>query len=59
MFLGLTGGRAGRYGLVGMCLDAGDKVNKVAGQENKNGECTGIDWAYWGVIGCTVGRRGV
>jgi hypothetical protein len=25
MFLGLTGGRAGGYGLVGACIDAGDE----------------------------------
>jgi hypothetical protein len=36
MFLGLTGGRAGGYGLVWVYVDMGDKVNEVAGQENEN-----------------------
>jgi hypothetical protein len=57
MFLGLTGGRAGGYGLIGACIDTGDEVDKVAGWENENGLCAGIDWAYQGVIGCTVGHR--
>jgi hypothetical protein len=34
MFLGLTGGRARGYDLVGLCIDAGDKVDEVAKQEN-------------------------
>jgi hypothetical protein len=37
------------------CIDAGDKVDEVAGWENKNGVCMGIDWVYRGVIDCTVG----
>jgi hypothetical protein len=36
-FLGLTGGRAVGYGLIGMCVDAGDEVDEVARHENKNG----------------------
>jgi hypothetical protein len=40
MFLGLTGGRPGGYGLVGACIDAGDKVDKVARRENENRVCT-------------------
>jgi hypothetical protein len=42
-FLGLTGGRAGGYGLVGVCVDAGDEVHKVAGWENENGVRTGVE----------------
>jgi hypothetical protein len=56
MFLGLTGGRASGYGLVGAYVDAGGEVDEVARRENKNGVCTGIDWAYRGVIDCDVGR---
>jgi hypothetical protein len=59
MFLGLIGGRAGGYGLVGACIDAGDEVNKVAGRENENGVRTDIDWVYWGVAGCTIGHQEV
>jgi hypothetical protein len=55
MFLGLTGGRARGYGLIGACVDAGDEVDKVVGWENKNGVHTGIGWAYRGVIDCEVG----
>jgi hypothetical protein len=55
-FLGLTGGRAGGYGLVGACMDVGDEVDKVAGRENENGVRTGVEWVYWGVIDCAVGR---
>jgi hypothetical protein len=44
-FLGLTGGRAGGYGLVGACVEAGDKVNEVAGRENENGVYTSVGWA--------------
>jgi hypothetical protein len=58
-FLGLTGGRAGGYGLVGACVDAGDEVDKVAGQENKNGVRVSVDWAYWGVVDCDVGCQEV
>jgi hypothetical protein len=57
MFLGLTGGRAGGYGLIEACVDAGDKVDEVAGRENENGVCASIDWAYRGVVDCDVGRR--
>jgi hypothetical protein len=57
MFLGLTGGRAGEYGLVGACVDAGNKVDKVAGRENENGVCTGVDWVYRGVVCCAAGRQ--
>jgi hypothetical protein len=55
-FLGLTGGRAGEYGLVGVCVDAGGEVGEVAGQENENRVHAGIGWAYWGVIDCAVGH---
>jgi hypothetical protein len=54
MFLGLTGGRAGGYGLIGACIDAGDEVDKVAGWENENGVHASIDWAYRGVVDCDV-----
>jgi hypothetical protein len=37
MFLGLTGGRVGGYGLVGAYVDAGGEVDEVAGRENENG----------------------
>jgi hypothetical protein len=56
-FLGLTGGRAGGYGLIGVCVDAEDKVDKVAGQENKNGVRVGVELAYRGVVDCAVKRR--
>jgi hypothetical protein len=49
MFLGLTGGRARGYGFIWACVDAGDEVDEVAGQENENGVCTGIDWVYRGI----------
>jgi hypothetical protein len=52
-FLGLTGVRAG---LIGACVDAGDEVNEVASRENENGVCAGIDWAYRGIAGCTIGH---
>jgi hypothetical protein len=57
MFLGLTGGRAGGYGLVGAYVDAGGEVDEVARRENENVVHAGIDWAYWGVVNCDVGRR--
>jgi hypothetical protein len=38
-------------------VDAGDKVNEVAGQENENGVWVGVEWAYWGIVDCTVGRQ--
>jgi hypothetical protein len=57
MFLGLTGGRARGYGLVGACIDVGDEVNEVASRENENGGCTGVVWAYRGIAGCTIGHR--
>jgi hypothetical protein len=56
-FLGLTGGRAGGYGLIGACIDAGDEVDEVAGRENENGVRASIDWAYRGVANYDVGRR--
>jgi hypothetical protein len=56
-FLGLTGGKARGYGLVRAYVDAGDKVNEVAGQESENGVRAGIVWAYQGIIVCAVGRR--
>jgi hypothetical protein len=56
MFLVLTGGRSRGYGLIGVCVDAGDKVDKVAGQENENGVCMGIAWVYRGVIDCAIGH---
>jgi hypothetical protein len=57
MFLGLTGGRAGGYGLIWVCVDVGNEVDEVASWENGNGVCTGVDWAYRGIASCTVGRR--
>jgi hypothetical protein len=54
-FLGLTGGRAGGYGLIGACVDAEDKVDKVARRENENGVCAGVELAYRGVVDCIVG----
>jgi hypothetical protein len=59
MFLGLTGGRARGYGLVGAYVDAGDEVDEVARQESENGVRAGIGWAYRGVVNCTVGHREV
>jgi hypothetical protein len=59
MFLGLTGGRAGGYSLIGVYMDAGDKVDEVAGQESKNRVCTGIGWVDLGVINCAVGCQEV
>jgi hypothetical protein len=56
LFLGLTGGRARGYGLVGAYVDAGGEVDEVAGQENENRVRMGIDWAYRGVVDCDVGR---
>jgi hypothetical protein len=56
-FLGLTGGRAGGYGLIGACVDMGDEVDEVAGQENQNGVRAGVELAYRGVVDCTVGCR--
>jgi hypothetical protein len=55
-FLGLTGGRARGYGLIGACIDAEDEIDEVIRWENENGVRTGIDWAYWGIVNCTVGR---
>jgi hypothetical protein len=54
--INIPGGRAGVYGFVGAFVDAGDEVDEVAGQENENGVCMGVDWVYWGVIDC-AGRR--
>jgi hypothetical protein len=56
MFLGLTGGRARGYSLIGACVNAGDKVNKVARQENENRVRTGVGWAYRGIVDCDVGH---
>jgi hypothetical protein len=56
-FLGSTGGRAGGYGLVWACVDAGGKVDEVAGRENENGVRAGVELVYWGVVDCTVERR--
>jgi hypothetical protein len=56
-FLGSTGGRTGGYGLVGVCVDAGDEVDKVAGWENENGVRAGVELTYRGIVDCTVGRR--
>jgi hypothetical protein len=39
-----------------MCVDAGDEVDELARWENENGVHTGIDWAYLGVVNCTVRR---
>jgi hypothetical protein len=57
VFLGLTGGRARGYGLIGAYMDIGNEVNEVARRENENGVHTGVELAYWGVINCTVGRQ--
>jgi hypothetical protein len=57
MFLGLTGGRAGGYGLLGACVEAGGEVDEVASHENKNGVRAGVVWAYQGVAGCAIGRQ--
>jgi hypothetical protein len=57
MFLGLTGGRARGYGVVGACMDAEDKVDKVARRENKNRVRARVELAYWGVVDCAVRRR--
>jgi hypothetical protein len=56
MFLGLTGGRAGGYGLVRACVNAGDRVDEVAGRESENEVRTDVGWVYWGVIDYDVGR---
>jgi hypothetical protein len=57
MFLRLTGGRTRGYNLVGVCMGAGDEVDEVARQENENRVRAGVEWAYWGVINCTVERQ--
>jgi hypothetical protein len=57
MFLGLTGGRARGYGLVGAYVDAGGEVDEVARQEKENGVHAGVDWAYQGVVDCDVGHQ--
>jgi hypothetical protein len=38
-------------------MDTGDKVDKVAGQENENGVHVGVELTYRGVVDCTVGRQ--
>jgi hypothetical protein len=55
-FLGLTGGRAGGYGLIGACIDAGDEVDEVARQENENRVHVSVGWAYQGIVDCDVGH---
>jgi hypothetical protein len=55
-FLGSTGGRTRGYGLVGVCVDAGDEVDEVAGQENENGVCVGVELTYLGIVDCTMGH---
>jgi hypothetical protein len=54
-FLGSTGGRARGYGLIGVCVDTGDKVDEVARQKNENGVRMGVEWEYQGVINGAVG----
>jgi hypothetical protein len=60
MFLGLTGGRAGGYSLIGACIDAGDEV---ARQENENGVCMGVSGCRQlrcrisgGITECLIGQ---
>jgi hypothetical protein len=38
-------------------VDAGDEVDEVAGQENKNGVRTGVEWVYLGIVDCAVGHQ--
>jgi hypothetical protein len=38
-------------------VDAGDEVDEVARQENKNGVHTGVELMYQGIVDCTVGCR--
>jgi hypothetical protein len=38
-------------------VDAGDEVDEVAGQENKNRVRAGVEFANQGTVNCTVGRR--
>jgi hypothetical protein len=38
-------------------MDAGDKVDEVARQENENGVRVGVESAYRGIVDCTVGHR--
>jgi hypothetical protein len=38
-------------------MDTGDEVDKVAGQENENGVCVGVELAYRGIFDCTVGHQ--
>jgi hypothetical protein len=59
MFLGLTEGRAEGCGLVWVYVDAGDKVDEVAGRENENGVCAGVAWACRGVVNCDTGCQEV
>jgi hypothetical protein len=55
MFLGLAGGRARGYGLIGACVNAGDKVDEVAVWESKNRVRAGIGWVYQGIVDCDIG----
>jgi hypothetical protein len=55
--MGSTGGGTGGYGLVGVCVDAGDEVNEVAGWESENGVRVRVELTYQGVVDCTVGRQ--
>jgi hypothetical protein len=57
MFLGLTGGRDGGYGLVGAYMDAGGKVDEVARQENEDKVHASVGWAYQGIVDCAVGQQ--
>jgi hypothetical protein len=57
--MGLTGGRAGGYGLIGACIDAGDEVDEVARWENENRVRAGVELAYWGIVDCAVGWQEV
>jgi hypothetical protein len=36
-------------------MDAGDKVDEVAGRENENGVHVGVELAYRGIVNCAVG----
>jgi hypothetical protein len=40
-------------------MDAGDKVDEVAGWENENGVHTGVELAYQGFVDCAVGHQEV
>jgi hypothetical protein len=38
-------------------MDAGDEVDEMAGREDENGVCAGVELTYQGVVDCTVGCR--